>query len=124
MTEYSEAKELTKELVAESVVNGYSAKQAVSAALEESVMDMLGSDVVYAAVFLNLGIISMSNGFLPDYFLSRLDKVRNLKLYLSDEDLKLYHEDVALYNSLLAGKEFVININTEYNERVCLILSE
>lgn len=66
----------------------------------------------------------MSNGFLPDYILSRLDKVRNLKLDLSDEDLKLYHEDVALYNSLLAGKEFVVNINTEYNERVCLILSE
>ncbi|SFD38709.1 hypothetical protein SAMN04488168_13628 [Bacillus sp. 491mf] len=123
---YMEAKECTMEIYEEfRSEQNFTVKQSVDATFEESVIPMKKDKVEYASVFLNLALISLKHGFIPDYILTRIERVKKQSLEnLSPEENFQYNEDLTEIDNLLSQGDFEVDKDGIYSLRVNMLLGE
>ncbi len=123
--EYIEIKEMVEESFDEFInTTGFNKEGAIAATLEDIVLLMRDYNHAYVCVLINLGIISMTNNFLPDYIFERIERIKEIKLDLTGNNLSQYLSDLKDFNRLIEKNDFKIDVNIGYTERVNVILKD
>ncbi|MBJ8107584.1 MULTISPECIES: hypothetical protein [Bacillus cereus group] len=123
---YIKAKECTIEIYDEfRNEQNFTVKQSVAATFEESIFSMKKNKVEYASVFLNLALISLKHGFMPNYILNRIEKIKKQPLKnLSPDEISQYNEDLTEIDNLLSQGDFDIDKDDIYLLRISMLLGE
>ncbi|MED1060348.1 hypothetical protein [Bacillus mycoides] len=123
---YIKAKECTIEIYDEfRNEQNFTVKQSVAATFEESIFSMKKNKVEYASVFLNLALISLKHGFMPNYILNRIEKIKKQPLKnLSPDEISQYNEDLTEIDNLLSQGDFEIDKDDIYLLRISMLLGE
>ncbi|MGG0726876.1 hypothetical protein [Bacillus paramycoides] len=123
---YIKAKECTIEIYDEfRNEQNFTVKQSIAATFEESIFSMKKNKVEYASVFLNLALISLKHGFMPNYILNRIEKIKKQPLKnLSPDEISQYNEDLTEIDNLLSQGDFEIDKDDIYLLRISMLLGE
>lgn len=123
---YIEAKECTIEIYEEfRNEQNFTVKQSIAATFEESIFSIKKNKVEYASVFLNLALISLKHGFMSNYILNRIEKIKKQPLKnLSSDEISQYNEDLTEIDNLLSQGDFEIDKDDIYLLRVSMLLGE
>ncbi|MCL2353176.1 MAG: hypothetical protein FWC69_00945 [Defluviitaleaceae bacterium] len=122
--DYLEVRELIIEDYDEFIeLDDFSPEQSIAATLEGSIRLMRSSKKFYICVVITLAILSLKQGFIPDYLLICLDVVNFKGIEgLSDEEQSAFREDMDSLEKLLGMEDYKIDKDEIYKARVKMLL--
>jgi hypothetical protein len=80
----------------------------IACAFDDSAQEIATNPIRFIAVVIPLSIISLRQGFLPDYLNVILSKIRNISELLSPDDRVCYRDDLATLDSLMTHAPYSI----------------
>ncbi len=122
---YCEVKELVIEDYNDFIQEeGFDKEQAIAATLEDSILMIRKSHVVYVSAIVNLGLICLQEKFIVDYVYVRLLEILKDELIeLSQEDKVSYQNDKKMLETLLSKENYEIKKDETYKARIDMLLA-
>lgn len=122
--DYNELKRLIKEdfqiFIEE---DGYSPVQAIAATMEGSIRQIKKDKKSYIPTILILALLSLQNGFIPDYLIDRVKNLESKNNYdPSKEEYEQFLSDKKVVDELLNRKKYYIDSDESYKARANMLL--